>query len=126
MPTHSCSDVSMIAVPGLLSVNLKMPHPSSLQLRDRHGNSVEAPDVSVRVNLVWPEGQDLPRGHQELPELELAERSTQESDAQGRVFFGDVFIAEGTGKVEAGASEPSMELDLLFSATLPSGCVILA
>lgn len=88
-----------------------------MQLRDQFGNAVEALDVSVTISLAWPAGCSSDNG---LPKLELAERKTQQSDAQGKVFFGDVYIAEGSGKVEAGA-EPSMELDLLFSAVSLSG-----
>lgn len=91
------------------------------QLRDEFGNAVEASDVAVTIKLAWAGQQGKqPRGR-ELPKLEMSERRTQTSDAQGRVFFGDVYIAEGCGRVEPGAAEPSMELDLVFSAALLSG-----
>ena len=92
-----------------------------VQLRDEFGNAVEALDIAVTVNLAWPGQESATAAGRELPLLEMAERQTQESDAQGRVFFGDIYIAEGTGRVEQGAPESPMELDLLFAAATTSG-----
>ena len=82
---------------------------------------MEALDVSVTVSLAWPEGQSPGRKQRELPQLELAERMTQVSDSQGRVFFGDVYIREGSGQVEPGSTEPTMEMELLFRAESSRG-----
>lgn len=77
--------------------------------------------MAVTISLAWPEQQGTIAAGRELPLLEMAERQTQQSDAQGRVFFGDVYIAEGTGRVESGAPDATMELDLVFAAASPSG-----
>lgn len=92
-----------------------------MQLLDELGNAVEALDVAVTISLAWPEQQGATAAGRELPRLEMAERQTQQSDAQGRVFFGDVYIAEGRGRVEHGAADPTMELDLIFAAASSSG-----
>ena len=92
-----------------------------LQLRDEFGNAVEALDTAVTISLAWPEQQDAAAAGRELPLMEMSERQTQQSDAQGRVFFGDIYIAEGSGRVERGAPDSTMEMDLVFSAASPSG-----
>ena len=90
---------------------------SHLQLRDEHGNAVEQAGVPVRIALDWPSGSAQ---EGELPTLELAERGTQKTDQQGRVFFGDVYVAEGTGRAASnevdGRNDAAMELQLSFSA----------
>ena len=57
---------------------------------------------------------------QEAPLLEMAERSTQETDCQGRAYFGDIYIQQGSGK----ASSSGMELFLDFKADLPDRYVL--
>ena len=82
---------------------------------------MEALDTAVTISLAWPEQQGATAAGRELPLLEMAERQTQQSDAQGRVFFGDIYIAEGSGRVEHGAPDSTMEMDLLFDAASASG-----
>ena len=92
-----------------------------MQLRDEFGNAVEVPDIPVAISLGWPQGDPSVNPGQGLPKIEMAEREIQESDTQGRVFFGDVYIAEGTGHAKFGSHESSMELELAFSASKING-----
>ena len=78
---------------------------------------MEQANVPVRIALDWQSGSAQ---EGELPQLELAERATQKTDQQGRVFFGDVHVAEGTGRAPGneaeGEGDVAMELRLSFSA----------
>ena len=78
---------------------------------------MEQANVPVRIALDWPSGSAQ---EGELPQLELAERATQKTDQQGRVFFGDVHVAEGTGRGPSneaeGQDDVAMELRLSCSA----------
>lgn len=92
-----------------------------MQLRDEFGNAVEVADMAVAVSLNWPQGQEPINPSQDLPQIEMAERRVQKSDTQGRVFFGDIHIVEGSGHAGSGSLESSIELELLFSASKLNG-----
>ena len=75
--------------------------------------------MSVTAGLQWS-GSSVEDG--DLPDLEMAERQTQQTDCQGLAYFGDIYIAEGSGKAAAdlAATSAGMEFQFCFSAALPS------
>lgn len=89
-----------------------------VQLRDAHGNAVEESGVAVEIDLSWLNREGSSGGQQ--PTLELSVAALQRTDEQGRVFFGDIYIAESAvqSSLEAGKSSSDMqELELVVTAT---------
>lgn len=91
-----------------------------MQLQDRHGNAVEQEGVPVAVSIGFLGDDGNPDG--KLPDLEL-ESAVQRTDERGRAIFGDVLVAEGTGRVAAqeGPECAAMELELRFSVEDSTG-----
>jgi len=91
-----------------------LPANTHLQVRDEYGNAVEEADILVSISLEWPSSGSGDGG--ELPSLELAEGRTQQTDGQGRAFFGDVYIAEGSGRADVDENGAPLEMLLSFTA----------
>jgi hypothetical protein len=85
-----------------------------VQVRDEYGNAVEEADIPVSISLEWASSASGDVG--ELPSLELAEGRTQRTDGQGRVFYGDVSIAEGSGRADVDENGAPLEMLLSFTA----------
>lgn len=73
----------------------------AVQLVDAHGNAVEAAGVQVRWRLLCADADTGGGGGDaEAPQLCCSGGEVQmASDEQGRAFFGDVAVEQGTGKM---------------------------
>ena len=72
---------------------------TAVQLLDAFGNAAACSGVQVRFRLRHPQ-QGAEQGG-ELPQLEEGQQGGggRETDAQGRAFFGNLLLAQGTGGV---------------------------
>jgi hypothetical protein len=81
-------------------------HNAAVQLRDAFGNAAECSGVQVRFRLQHQHGGGKDG---ELPQLdESQQRGVQDTDGQGRAFFGNLLLAQGSGVAEA-LSPPHMD-----------------
>jgi len=77
---------------------------------------VEEAGIPITIRLDWPSSGTASGG--ELPSL-VVENATQQTDGQGQAFFGDVLIAEGSGRMDMEEEGNPLEMVLSFTAGPP-------